>query len=97
MERAAAVLIKAKIAMLEIWQLGLSWDEDVPSETRKKWIKLFEGIEVLNDVKFDRCLTPAHAARDPMLVAFCNASRCTGLRTNSPYSILDVGELALGS
>ena len=71
----AAVLIKSKIAMQELWQLGLSWDEDVPSETRKKWVKLFEEINALNDVKFDRCLTPEHAAGDPMLVVFCDASR----------------------
>lgn len=30
---------------------------------------------MLNDVKFDLCLTPAHAAGDPMLVVFCDASR----------------------
>ena len=55
------------------WDSG--WDEDVPSETRKKWVKLFEEINALNDVKFDRCLTPEHAAGDPMLVVFCDASR----------------------
>lgn len=69
------VLIKSKIAMQELWHLGLSWDEDVPPETRKKWVKLFEEINALNDVKFDCCLTPAHTPGDPMLVVFCDASR----------------------
>jgi len=32
----AAVLIKGKITMQELWQLGLSWDEDVPPEAKKK-------------------------------------------------------------
>ena len=69
------VLIKSKIAMQELWQLGLSGDEDVPFETRKKWVKLFGEINAPKDVKFDRCLTPAHVAGDPMLVVFCDDSR----------------------
>jgi len=71
----AAVVIKAKIAMQELWQLGLSWDEDVPPEARKKWTAQFQEMIALNNVKFHRCLTPSGALGDPLLVVFCDASR----------------------
>ena len=33
---ATAVLIKLKVAMQELWQLGLEWDQEVPTEAKKK-------------------------------------------------------------
>lgn len=46
-----AILIKAKIAMQELWQLGLSRDDDVPPDIRKKWMVLFDKMAALNEVK----------------------------------------------
>ena len=81
----AAILVKSKIAMQELWQLGLSCDKDVPSETRKKWVKLFEEINTLIDVKFNRCLTPAHVA-----VVFCNTSRLAfGMSAHAGWELQD--------
>ena len=71
----AAVLIKPKIAMQELWQLGLSWDDEVPPEVKRKWMVLFEEMIALNNVKFERCITPPNATGDPALVVFCDASR----------------------
>ena len=71
----AAVLIKPKIALQQLWQIGLSWDEEVPPNERIKWMTLFEEMTALNDVKFDRCLTPPGAHGDPSLDVFCDASR----------------------
>ena len=71
----AAVLIKPKIAMQELWQLGLGWDDEVPPEVKRKWMALFEEMIALNNVKFERCLTPPNATGDPSLVVFCDASR----------------------
>ena len=34
----AAVLVKPKIAMQELWQIGLGWDDEVPPEIKRKWI-----------------------------------------------------------
>ncbi|KAL9964668.1 hypothetical protein ACROYT_G028343 [Oculina patagonica] len=45
----AAVLIKPKIAMQELWQLGLSWDDEVPPEVKRKWMTLFEEMIALNN------------------------------------------------
>jgi hypothetical protein len=70
-----AVLIKSKIAMQELWQLGLGWDDDVPSDIRMKWTALFNEMSALNQVQFERCLTPLNVASDPWLVIFCDASR----------------------
>ena len=61
--------------MQELWLLGLEWDEEVPTEARKKkWLKLLEEASKLNHVKFDRCLTPSEAAGAPKLIVFCDAS-----------------------
>ena len=61
----AAVLVKPKIAMQELWQIGLGWDDEVPPEIKRKWMKLFEEMIALNNVKFKRYLTPPNACGDP--------------------------------
>ena len=71
----AAVLVKSKIAMQALWQLGLGWDDEVPPEVKWKWMKLFEEMIALNTVKFERCLTPPNASGNPSLIVFCDASR----------------------
>ena len=71
----AAVLVKPKIALQELWQLGLGWDDEVPVEVKRKWMNLFEGMMALNNVHFPRCLTPHDAIGSPILVVFCDASR----------------------
>ena len=70
-----AVLIKSKIAMQELWQRGLGWDDDVPPDIRMKWTALFSEMSALNQVQFERCLTPLQIVGDPWLVVFCDASR----------------------
>lgn len=71
----APVLVKAKIAMQELWQLGLDWDDEVPSEIRNKWMELFKELDALNSFKFNRCLKPMNVIEDPWLIVFCDASR----------------------
>jgi len=71
----AAVLVKSKIAMQELWQLGLGWNDEVPPEVKWKWMKLFQENIALNTVKFERCLTPPNASGNPSLVVFCDSSR----------------------
>ena len=71
----AATLVKAKIGMQELWQHGLSWDEDIPSDLKKTWTLLFNEMAALNNVRFQQCLTPAGAILNPALITFCDASR----------------------
>lgn len=72
---AAAFLIRAKVGMQRLWQLGYDWDQELSSEHCQEWIKFFEELLGLNDVKFPRCLTPADAMGCPMLCIFADASR----------------------
>ena len=71
----AAVLVKGKVVMQELWQLGLGWDDEVPPEVRRKWKAQFEEIIALNNVKFEPCLIRPNATGDPALVVLCHASR----------------------
>jgi hypothetical protein len=72
--------------MQDLWQHGLSWDEDIQSDLKKKWTLLFnEEMAPLNNVRFQRCLTPAGTILNPDLITFCDASRkdfvaCTYVR-----------------
>ena len=61
--------------MQELWQLDLGWDADVPPDIRTKGTELFNEMAELNEVKFERCLTPLNAANNAWLIVFCNASR----------------------
>ena len=72
---AAAIIIKLKIALQELWQLGLDWDDKVPPGQRQKCANLLEEVAKLNDVKFERSLTPADVVGKPSLIVFCDASR----------------------
>ena len=71
----AAVLVKSKIAMQELWQLGVGWDDDIPPDEQRKWLKLFQEISALNKVKHPGCLTLPRANGNPTLIVFCDASR----------------------
>ena len=71
----AAITVKAKIALQELWQLGLDWDDDIPHTAKEKWTRIFEDLAKLNDVKFDRCLTPPNVVGKPSIIVFCDASR----------------------
>ena len=51
------MLAKSKIAMQELRQLGLRYDDEIPTEVRNKWLMLFEEMFALNSVKFERYLT----------------------------------------
>ena len=72
---AAVIVIKSKITLQELWQLGLNWDDEVSGASKQNWIRIFEEIAKLNDVKFERCLTPAEVVGKPYLIVFCDASR----------------------
>ena len=53
---AAAFLVRAKVAMQQLWQQGLDWDQELPIHEQNKWRQLFREMEHLNDVSFPRCL-----------------------------------------
>ena len=53
---ATAFLIRAKIGMQELWQMGVNWDDVLSPELQAKWMKFFEELKELNEVSFPRGL-----------------------------------------
>lgn len=72
---AAAFIIRAKIGLQNLWQLGLNWDDEVPVAVQDQWISLFKEMKELNNVSFERCLTADKAVDPPMLCVFADASQ----------------------
>ena len=72
---AAALIIRAKIGMQRLWQLGLGWDEYLPADVCNEWLKIFDQIRKLNEVTFPRSLTPREVTGSATLCIFSDASR----------------------
>ncbi|XP_068735300.1 uncharacterized protein [Montipora capricornis] len=70
---AAAFIVRTKIGMQRLWQLGLDWDDKIPLAVQETWISLFQEIKELDNVFFERCLTIVHAVELPMLCVFADA------------------------
>ena len=71
---AAAFLVKAKIGMQRLWELGIDWDDELPEEESCRWLALFADMRCLNSVVLDRCLAPPTAVQKPTLCVFSDAS-----------------------
>ncbi|XP_041456247.1 uncharacterized protein LOC121408709 [Lytechinus variegatus] len=71
---AAPVLVRAKIGMQQLWQRGYDWDELLPSDQQKWWVTFLKEMQDLNNVKYERCLTPPMAIGQPTLCIFADAS-----------------------
>ena len=71
---ASAFLIRAKIGLQELWKKGIDWDEKLHPEIQEKWTSLFQEMLTLNDISFERCLTPPDAIGLPVLCVFSDAS-----------------------
>ncbi|XP_061729288.1 uncharacterized protein LOC133534210, partial [Cydia pomonella] len=50
---APAVVI-AKTFMQKLWQLGVSWDEELAAEVKEEWMKFRNEIPALTEVKINR-------------------------------------------
>ena len=99
---AAAFVIRAKIGMQKIWQMGAEWDEELPPATRETWIQLFNEMNELNNVTFPRCLLSANAVELPLLCVFSDASQdafgaCAYIRQKNPDDTYDVRFVAAKS
>ena len=70
-------LVRAKIGMQRLWEKGYGWDEELPEAEQEWWIAFFKEMKELDEVKFDRSLTPARAIGHPMLCVFSKASHRT--------------------
>ena len=72
---AAAFIIRAKIGMQELWQIGVDWDQELPSTIQEKWIRLLKEMTELNSIKFQRhLLFTGEVLEIPTLCVFSDAS-----------------------
>ncbi len=71
---ATAFLIRAKIGLQELWQMGVDWDDDLPAEIKGKWMKFFEELKELNKIFFPRGLFALESIGLPILCVFADAS-----------------------
>ncbi|XP_030832678.1 uncharacterized protein LOC105444283 [Strongylocentrotus purpuratus] len=105
---AAAFLIRAKIGIQSLLGKGYDWDEMLPEADQKWWIAFFKEMKELDEVKFERSLTPSTMIiNHPMLCRFADASQnafgaCVYLRwqlENGDYDVrfADVSQNAFGA
>ena len=71
---AGAFLVRAKMGIQRLWQLGVDWDDGIPPDEEAKWQGLFSEMEQLDGVEFPRCLKPEGATGKPTLCIFSDAS-----------------------
>ena len=71
---AAAFTVHAKIGIQDLWKRGLDWDDELPPDLREFWSNLFREALLLNQLEFERCLTPSNAIERPILCTFSDAS-----------------------
>ena len=53
---ASAFLIRAKIGIQHLWQLGVGWDQELKPAIQDHWTRLFQEMMELNEVSFPRGL-----------------------------------------
>lgn len=73
---AGPFTVRAKIIMRKLLgsEAKLDWDDPVPEEYRKRWIEFFSDLFQMEEIEFKRCLKPAQAIGDPVLVTFSDGS-----------------------
>lgn len=54
--------------------MKIEWDDPVPEEYKRDWIKFFSYLFGMNSIKFERCIKPSNAVGNPALVNFSDGS-----------------------
>ena len=99
---AAAFVIRAKIGLQELWQIGLHWDDNLPCHVQEKWIQFFKEMKELDKIGFKRCLVPPETPEAPVLCVFSDASQeafgaCAYVRQKTKQSTYEVNFVAAKS
>ena len=71
----SAFLIRAKVGIQHLWQLGIGWDQELHPAIQDQWTRLFQEMMELNEVSFPRGLFTIGANEDATLCIFSDASR----------------------
>lgn len=99
---AAAFIIRAKIGMQELWQLGLDWDDELPCDIQERWTQLFKEMQELDKIGFKRCLVSPETPELPLLCVFSDASQqafgaCAYIRQKTKQDTYEVTFVAAKS
>ena len=62
--------------MRQLWacKVKIDWDDPLPEEHKRDWVKFFSDLFGKNNTKFERCQKPPNVIGDPSLVIFSNGS-----------------------
>ena len=63
--------------MKELWMneaKSLGWDEPIPMQNSNKWVNFFKEMFQMESISFKRCIKPANAVGNPVLVLFSDGS-----------------------
>ena len=60
--------------MQHLWKKGLDLDDELPFDLQEFWNNMFHELSFLNNICFERCLTPLNAIEQPILCTFSDAS-----------------------
>ena len=54
---AGPFTVRAKIMMRQLWarELKIDWDDPLPEEYKRDWVKFFSDLFGMNNIKFDKC------------------------------------------
>lgn len=70
----APIIIRAKMLMQSIWQLGkMDWDDEVPEFIKKEWLEITTHLHLLSKYKLKRW-TATKKKTKVQIHAFCDAS-----------------------
>ncbi|XP_068720636.1 uncharacterized protein [Montipora capricornis] len=99
---AAAFVIRAKIGLQELWQIGLHWDDELACDVQEKWIQLFKEMKELDQIGFKRSLVPPETSESPVLCVFSDASQeafraCAYIRQKTKQGTYEVNFVAAKS
>ena len=72
---ASAFLIRPKIGIQHLSQLGIGWDQTLQPAIQDRWTRLFQEMMELNEVSFPRGLFTINVNEDATLCIFSDASR----------------------
>lgn len=68
------IIILAKLIMQDIWKADISWDTEIPSEIKSKWISFYTNLINIKNIKIPRKIFSGDHSISIDLVGFCDAS-----------------------
>lgn len=71
---AGPVVVAAKIFIQQLWEIPLSWDDDIPEALAKKWTEFRRALDSLNNIKIPRHIFSGEMAQQTQVHVFVDAS-----------------------